>query len=59
MLLKPSDEYLKRYDIVREWLVFNADDFRFDLRDDAPQEIVEMRQWLKDNDPAKDFPFED
>lgn len=52
-MVLPIEEYRKKYKEVSKWLVFNPDEFTFDLKEDAPQEIIEMRQWLKDNYPAK------
>ena len=53
MMVLPTEEYRKKYKEVSKWLVFNPDEFTFELKENAPQEIVEMRQWLKDNDPEK------
>ena len=59
MMVPVSKEYIKKLDLVAEWMVYDSEVENLVLRDDAPQEIVEMRQWLTDNDPAKDFPFKD
>lgn len=53
MMVRPSDEYIEKLDIVSKWMVYDPEVENLVLRDDAPQEIVEMRQWLKDNDPEK------
>ena len=44
---------IEKLDIVSKWMVYDPEVENLVLRDDAPQEIVEMRQWLKDNDPEK------
>lgn len=59
MMVPVSKEYIKKLDLVAEWMIYDPEVENLVLRDDAPQEIVEMRQWLTDNDPAKDFPFKD
>lgn len=52
MQIKPSEDHLKKWEKVEEWLIFNPDKIKFELKPETPQEIVELRQWLIDNDPA-------
>lgn len=59
MLLKPSNEFIEKMNLVAEWMIYDPEVENLVLREDAPQEIVEMDKWLDDNNPAKDFPFED
>lgn len=63
MMVPPSKEYLKKdkefWENARDWLIVNPDTGQSELKPGTPQELVELRQWLFDNDPAKDFPFED
>ena len=53
MMIKPSDEYLKKYDKVREWVIYDKESGNLILDPNAPNEIKQLNKWLDDNDPAK------
>lgn len=62
-MVPPSKEYLeksKKFDELCEpWLIYNPEIGNVELKKGTPKEIVELDKWLKDNYPAKDFPFKD
>ena len=63
MMYPPSKEYLKKDDEFIEkskgWIVVNPDTGKNELKPGAPQELVELKKWLSDNNPAKNSPFRD
>lgn len=63
MMVPPSKEFLKKdkefWDNVGDWLIYNPETGKNELKSGTPQRLVKLYKWLKDNYPGKSSPFKD